>query len=516
MILKKRLDNLILKYDTVCMKTKQTPSDSQSNWQKTPFANLIRYEPSQTYFARLRVKGKLIRRSLKTKTLSVAKLRLADLEKMERKQANSATAVLQGKMTFGDALAAYKQKIQNDPNFKPATKEYYAFRIKALLKSWPNLENKDVSKISRLECESWSAANAKNTSSSSHNQTVGILRHVFQLAIEAGARYDNPALAAKRTKPHTKKQIKLPESNQFERLVEEIRNSGSGFAKPAADLVQFLAYGGLRKSEAQNITWADCDFKRGKIILKGDPKTGLKARRVGEHREVPMIPNMWRLLKRLQSERPNEPATAKVMRVFECKKSITTACWKLGIPRFTHHDLRHLFATRCIESGVDIPTVARWLGHKDGGALAMKVYGHLRDQHSTTMAQKVVFSEGVSNVIPLPLNGMAHDNDSTLTTEASDKKEIAEAKAKYGYPWWASKNALEVFWGQVNEGVQITPLEKFHRCAKQAMNREVFADELADRESLKDEFLARIPKAILIKLNAKIQVPQADSNLKSN
>ena len=28
--------------------------------------------------------------------------------------------------------------------------------------------------------------------------------------------------------------------------------------------------------------------------------------------------------------------------------------------------------------GVDIPTVSRWLGHKDGGALAMKVYGHLR------------------------------------------------------------------------------------------------------------------------------------------
>jgi hypothetical protein len=91
MIFQKSLDNLILKYDTVCMKTKQTPSDSQSNWQKTPFANLIRYEPSQTYFARLGAKGKLIRRSLKTKTLSVAKLRLADLEKTERKQANSAT-----------------------------------------------------------------------------------------------------------------------------------------------------------------------------------------------------------------------------------------------------------------------------------------------------------------------------------------------------------------------------------------------------------------------------------------
>jgi hypothetical protein len=32
-------------------------------------------------------------------------------------------------------------------------------------------------------------------------------------------------------------------------------------------------------------------------------------------------------------------------------------------------------------------------GHKEGGALAMKVYGHLRDQHSVEMAQKVTFSK---------------------------------------------------------------------------------------------------------------------------
>jgi integrase len=69
------------------------------------------------------------------------------------------------------------------------------------------------------------------------------------------------------------------------------------------------------------------------------------------------------------------------------------ACKATGITRFTHHDLRHLFATRCIESAVDIPTVSRWLGHKDGGALAMKVYGHLQDSHSVNMAQKVTFSE---------------------------------------------------------------------------------------------------------------------------
>jgi integrase len=80
------------------------------------------------------------------------------------------------------------------------------------------------------------------------------------------------------------------------------------------------------------------------------------------------------------------------MKVRECQLAMNTATAKLGLPHLTHHDLRHLFATRCIESGVDIPTVSRWLGHKDGGALAMKVYGHLRDQHSAAMASKVSFS----------------------------------------------------------------------------------------------------------------------------
>jgi hypothetical protein len=36
-------------------------------WLRTPPANLIPYAPSDIYFSRLRVKGKLIRRSLKTK-----------------------------------------------------------------------------------------------------------------------------------------------------------------------------------------------------------------------------------------------------------------------------------------------------------------------------------------------------------------------------------------------------------------------------------------------------------------
>src|SRR5690242_1969381 len=133
------------------MKGKQTSlakaPELESEWQKTPYSNLIRYVPSGTYFARMKIKGKLIRRSLKTKTLSVAKLRLADLEKEERKKATRSQALLLGKMTFADAVAAYKRQRKHDPNLKPRTVEYDDYRIKALLETWPELERMDVSKI---------------------------------------------------------------------------------------------------------------------------------------------------------------------------------------------------------------------------------------------------------------------------------------------------------------------------------------------------------------------------------
>ncbi len=215
------------------------------------------------------------------------------------------------------------------------------------------------------------------------------MRQILKIAVDAGA--GNPAHEIKKVKLR-QKILKLREHSQFPALVGTVRKGGGRFSKDCADLIEFLAFSGARKSEAARVCGSDCDFTNGRISIKGDPETGTKN---WEVRTIPMIPDMRRLLDRVRSERQNgaEWLEQPVMRVRECQKAIDTACKKLGIARFTHHDLRHLFATRCIESAVDIPTVSRWLGHKDGGALAMKTYGHLRGQHSTTMAEKVTFAE---------------------------------------------------------------------------------------------------------------------------
>jgi integrase len=136
-------------------------------------------------------------------------------------------------------------------------------------------------------------------------------------------------------KQRTRKHVELPEHGKFEQLVAEVRASGSGYAPPAAELVQFLAYGGLRIGEAKYVTWGDCDFTKGGITVRGHPDTGTKN---SEMRRVPMIPDMRKLLGRMRSERQNESLESPIMRVWECQKSIDRASKVLGIKRITHHD----------------------------------------------------------------------------------------------------------------------------------------------------------------------------------
>ena len=138
------------------------------------------------------------------------------------------------------------------------------------------------------------------------------------------------------------------------------------------------------------MTWNRIDWNKNTLrIPNSKTRHAGSAQTAESNRVVPMIGEMVTLLK-LLAEKPHQPED-RICGVGECEKSLSHACRKLNISRITHHDLRHLFATKCIEAGVDIPTVSRWLGHKDGGALAMKVYGHIRDMHSQEMAQKVKF-----------------------------------------------------------------------------------------------------------------------------
>jgi len=183
-------------------------------WQKTSYANLIRYVPSGIYYARLRVKGKLIRKSLKTDLISVGKLRLADFEKQERQRAESADSVSSGKMTVNDAIELHRRRVAGDVSLKPRTREYHDQRIAALLKSWSGLDKKEIRSLTKTDCLNWSAKLGGKMSATAFNHTIGILRVLLEIGIEMGARYDNPARFIKRASERPKT-LTLPEPEQF-------------------------------------------------------------------------------------------------------------------------------------------------------------------------------------------------------------------------------------------------------------------------------------------------------------
>jgi integrase len=375
------------------MKHAKPQTEPVKRWNKTRLQNLVRHK-SGVYYGRAFSGKKEIWKSLKTQHFSVAEAKLAEFLKQHRQQRSNGAAAVElskrGRLTFGDALAAHMEKITGDveaKRTKASTEHYWKQVFAALLKSWPDLAERDVRKVSTFDCEAWARRFANGSSATRFNNTIAGLRHVFDLAEKQSLIFANPAAKLKRI-PVRQKRLTLPSTADFLRLIEHIRKAGAWCSRDCADFVEGLAVTGARLRDAGEIEWRDLNFQTGEIVIRGDAETGTKNWSLCR---VPMIARARELFQRMRTARAEEPATAKVFRVREAQKAINGACKKLGIPRITHHDLRHFFATVCIESGVDIPTVSRWLNHKDGGALAMKTYGHLRREHSTAAALKVAF-----------------------------------------------------------------------------------------------------------------------------
>ena len=146
---------------------------------------------------------------------------------------------------------------------------------------------------------------------------------------------------------------------------------------------RFLCYTGLRLGEAHAARWKD--VAEGRLVVRGTKSDSA-------HRHLPLSPALEELLDEIREYRDTAKPTEPILRKKHIDKPLNDACDRLGIPRLRHHDLRHYFATKAIQSGVDIPTVAKWLGHSDGGVLAMKTYSHVTDEHGMDQARKLRFS----------------------------------------------------------------------------------------------------------------------------
>jgi integrase len=389
-------------------------------WGSTGITGLVLHVPSGIYYHRYSVKGKRTYRSLKTRRFPTAKMKLGrkseevEIARQARKEPTD------GLRTLGDFERLFLQRLETTPQ-GPRTKANYRIWISRLHRVWPEFP---AMLVDRVDSETLLALRNKLKRAKFHkgargkskkwttgyrvgtiNQTLLLLKLFLDLAREKRVIFGNPfnddrGLFGKIFLPDKKKTLTLPSHWDMERVFEELKKPPVHFATWLADsykadalnsseMARFMAFSGMRLQEANAAKWEDIAGQR--MQVHGTKSDSSK-------RIIPIIPAFANLLDEMRKRRLAEkrPIRGKILLASTCLNAIRRACLRLNLPYMTQHTMRHYFATICIESGVDVPTVSKWLGHSDGGALAMQVYGHLRDEHSITAAQRVTFGAAPS------------------------------------------------------------------------------------------------------------------------
>ncbi len=346
----------------------------KAQFSKSKKSCLLRHRGGN-YYASTKVAGKVIRRSLDTDDFNTAKNRLPGV-----------LAEIRGAKHAKDAgtlgAAVHDEAHRDDPAIKEPTRHYYQQVSASLAKVATTLPDnpmeRPMPKVTLSDLRAFMDKYAATASPTRYNGALALLRRTYARAMEAGHVGGNLPAALKRVKPKKLKHD-LPTAEDFAKIVGDILGQRKAHSKATSMAVELLAYTGLRISEAQSLTWRD--IKTDHLVVR--------TAKNDDFRQVPLIPAAKGLLARLRAaEIPTGPDDP-VMLIKSPRIALEGACERLGIPHMRVHDLRHIFATRCIEAGVDLPTLASWLGHKDGGVLAAQTYGHLCKKHSTAMAGRV-------------------------------------------------------------------------------------------------------------------------------
>lgn len=138
-------------------------------------------------------------------------------------------------------------------------------------------------------------------------------------------------------------------------------------------------YTGMRMGEINALRPEDVDFKRNVIHVRGTISKGIGDRIYRSEttktsagmRDVPMNTLVKPILEKALAEMKNNPA-GTIFYDYQKKNVISTSqvcnfykriCKSAGLDYYGQHALRHTFATRCIEAGVQPVVLKTWLGH---------------------------------------------------------------------------------------------------------------------------------------------------------
>jgi integrase len=232
------------------------------------------------------------------------------------------------------------------------------------------------------------------------NRELAIMKNAFNIAIrEWEWCRENPVRRVSMEKEHNQRDRWLTDQEET-RILE---------ACPVwlREIVTFALHTGMRMGEILSLTWEGVDLFRKTVTVFRSKN--------GERRTIPVNQTVLDLLKgkvRVRPLKTNLVFCSKAMTPIEgghLRRAFRAALKAASVANFRFHDLRHTFATRLVQAGIDLYKVQRLLGHKSG--LMTQRYAHhwpesLRDgveildrngRVSTNLAQ----SGSVSAALPL-------------------------------------------------------------------------------------------------------------------
>jgi integrase len=348
------------------------------------------------------------------------------LNRLRTQRVDNALPVLGRQPKFSDYAADYIKSLTADQTQVNPETQKLADRGKkastvgkedAILKRWSNeIGHLRLDQIRRLHVNQFISKRQKaNASPRTINLDVITFRVLMKKALSDGLiqRLPTEGLQPLKTSAVERGLFTVADINNLCEAAHQTRTTEGGKEVPVtenaqefSDYIRLMAYCGARRNEALGIKYSDIDWDNELLHIRRQvTHRGIEDLKNRELRAVDFNPKLKAHLLQMKERNknasewlfPSPQGGEKDIPAKTFRESLGLAKAKAKMPSFGFHDCRHHFISMCVMSGVDFMTIAKWVGHKDGGVLIGKVYGHLANEHRKAMAGKVTFEPVVVN-----------------------------------------------------------------------------------------------------------------------
>lgn len=374
---------------------------------------LLRVQPSgcMTYYARYRVNGKHNRYRIgRADVLTPAQAR------------EEAQAILAG-TTLGDDPAEAKKRARAhtlgtflEAEYEPwaaahmKTGDEAIARIRAC---FPRLLKMKLHEITAWQVEKWRAKRIKaGRARATVNKDIATLRAALAKAQQWGHLEAHPLKGLKPLKDDASARVRFLSPEEEERLMAALcgreedlraeRDSANAWRRdrgypelPDLRAVEFADYlrpmvllslnTGLRRGELFNLEWADVDLPGGLLTVRGEGAKTHQTRHIPLNTDAKNVLAAWRGQVAGPGLVFRSPKGGR--RFDNVNKAWRAVLKRAKVAGFRWHDMRHTFASRLVQAGVDLNTVRDLLGHS---SIAMVLrYAHLSPEVKAAAVERI-------------------------------------------------------------------------------------------------------------------------------